>query len=154
MFEGTRVFLVEIQALTVPAKSSMTRVYSDKIDSNRVSRVAAVLEKRTGLRFSDQDIYINVAGGIKVSEPAVDLGLVVAIISSYHNKPVKEDTAVFGEVGLSGEVRAIAQAEARVNEAKKLGFKKCILPASCKKSVPSIEGMELVFLENIKELKI
>ncbi|MBO4785346.1 MAG: DNA repair protein RadA, partial [Lachnospiraceae bacterium] len=130
------------------------RRQSDGVDLNRVNLLMAVLEKKMGLPFGNCDAYINVAGGIKVSEPAVDLGLVVAILSSFHNKPVKEDIAVFGEVGLSGEVRAIAQADARVNEAKKLGFKKCILPASCKKSIQDVSGMELTFIENIKELKI
>ncbi len=152
--EGTRPIFIEIQALITTTNFGIPRRQSDGVDLNRVNLLMAVLEKKMGLPFGNCDAYINVAGGIKVSEPAVDLGLVVAILSSFHNKPVKEDIAVFGEVGLSGEVRAIAQAEARVSEAKKLGFKKCILPASCKKSVQDVSGMELTFIENIKELKI
>ncbi|SDI95107.1 DNA repair protein RadA/Sms [Lachnospiraceae bacterium G41] len=152
--EGTRPIFIEIQALITTTNFGIPRRQSDGVDLNRVNLLMAVLEKKMGLPFGNCDAYINVAGGIKVSEPAVDLGLVVAILSSFHNKPVKEDIAVFGEVGLSGEVRAIAQAEARVSEAKKLGFKKCILPASCKKSVQDVSGMELTYIENIKELKI
>ena len=152
--EGTRPIFIEIQALITTTNFGIPRRQSDGVDLNRVNLLMAVLEKKMGLPFGNCDAYINVAGGIKVSEPAVDLGLVMAILSSFHNKPVKEDIAVFGEVGLSGEVRAIAQADARVNEAKKLGFKKCILPASCKKSIQNAEGMELVFIENIKELKL
>ena len=114
----------------------------------------AVLEKKMNLPLGNCDAYVNVAGGIKVSEPAVDLGLVMALVSSFHNKPISEDTTVFGEVGLSGEVRAIAQAQSRVSEAAKLGFKKCILPTSCKKTINDPAGMELIYIDNIKDLKL
>ena len=152
--EGTRPIFIEIQALITPTSFGIPRRQSDGVDNNRVNLLLAVLEKKMGLPFGNCDAYINVAGGIKVSEPAIDLGLVAAILSSFHNKPIKEDVAVFGEVGLSGEVRTVAQTEARINEAAKLGFKKIILPASCKKTIQDSKGLELIFIENIKDLKI
>ena len=152
--EGTRPIFIEIQALTTPTSFGMPRRQSDGVDYNRVNLLLAVLEKKLGLPFGNCDAYVNIAGGIKVSEPGVDLGVVVALLSSFHNKPVSEDIAVFGEIGLSGEVRAVSQAAERVKEAAKLGFKKCILPSSCKKAVTNDFGMELVFIESIKELKI
>ncbi len=152
--EGTRPLFIEIQALVTTTNFGIPRRQSDGIDCNRVNLLMAVLEKRIGVPLANCDAYINVAGGIKVSEPAVDLGLVAAILSSFHNKVVSEDTAVFGEVGLSGEVRAVAMAQARIAEAAKLGFKKCILPASGKKTIQDDCGMELIFIDNIKDLKI
>ena len=152
--EGTRPIFIEIQALTTPTSFGMPRRQADGVDYNRVNLLLAVLEKKLGLPFGNCDAYVNVAGGIKVSEPAVDLGLVAALLSSFHNKPISEDVAVFGEVGLSGEVRAIALAGERVKEAAKLGFKKIILPSSVKKAVTPVEGMELVYIDNIKDLKI
>lgn len=128
VFEGTRVFLVEIQALTVPAKSSMTRVYSDKIDSNRVSRVAAVLEKRTGLKFSDQDIYINVAGGVKLTESAVDAALAASLYSARTGVAVLKDAVLIGELSLAGEIRPVARIKQRAKTALSLGYKKIIAP--------------------------
>ncbi|MBO4310443.1 MAG: DNA repair protein RadA [Lachnospiraceae bacterium] len=152
--EGTRPIFIEIQALITPTNFGIPRRQSDGVDNNRVVLLLAVLEKKLGIPLGNCDAYINVAGGIKVSEPAIDLGLVAAILSSFHNKPIKEDTAVFGEVGLSGEIRTVAQTEARINEAAKLGFKKIILPLSCKKSIRDAKGMDLVFIDNIKDLKI
>ncbi|MDR3284478.1 MAG: DNA repair protein RadA, partial [Treponema sp.] len=107
VFEGSRVFLVEIQALTVPAKAALSRVYSDKIDSARVSRVAAVLEKRTGLRFSDQDLYINVAGGIRLTESAIDSALACALYSARTDIPLPDSCAFLGELSLAGEIRPV-----------------------------------------------
>ena len=112
------------------------------------------MKKRIGFPLANCDAYVNVAGGIKVNEPSVDLGLVIAIVSSYKNISVPENLAVFGEVGLSGEVRSVSQADARVKEAKKLGFTKCILPASCRKTVKDVEGMELEFIDNVKNIRI
>ncbi len=152
--EGSRPIFIEIQALVTPTNFGIPRRQSTGVDYNRVNLLMAVLEKKIGLPLGNCDAYVNVAGGIKVSEPAVDLGLVMAIVSSFHNKPISEDTTVFGEVGLSGEVRAIAQAQSRVSEAAKLGFKKCILPASCKKTINDSAGMELVYIDNIKDLKL
>ena len=128
VFEGSRVFMIEIQALTVPAKSSMTRVYSDRIDAARVSRVAAVLEKRIGIRFSDQDIYINVAGGMRPGESAIDLALAVALYSARTDIPAPGGTALIGELSLAGEVRPVGRLKARVKASIGLGFTTVIAP--------------------------
>ena len=128
VFEGSRVFLVEIQALTVPAKSSVTRVFSEKIDNARVSRVAAVLEKRTGLRFSDQDIYINVAGGVKLTESAIDSALAACLYSARTNVPLKEETVLIGELSLAGEIRPVSRIKQRAKTAINLGYKTIICP--------------------------
>jgi len=128
VFEGSRVFMIEIQALTVPAKSSMTRVYSDRIDAARVSRVAAVLEKRIGIRFSDQDIYINVAGGMRPGESVIDLALAVALYSARTDIPAPPGTALIGELSLAGEVRPVGRLKARVKASLGLGFTTVIAP--------------------------
>ena len=128
VFEGSRSFLVEIQALTVPAKASISRVYSDKIDSARVARVAAVLEKRTGMRFSDQDLYINVAGGVRLTESAIDSALAAALYSARTDLAVKENTVIIGELSLAGEVRPVARLKQRVKTAKDLGFSGVFAP--------------------------
>jgi DNA repair protein RadA/Sms len=128
VFEGSRVFLVEIQALTVPAKATTTRVYSDKIDFARVSRVSAVLEKSLGLKFSDQDIYINVAGGIKLTESAIDGALAAALYSARTSIPLPESTAVIGELSLAGEIRPVPKGKQRVKTALSLGFEKILCP--------------------------
>ena len=130
VFEGSRVFLVEIQALTVPAKASVSRIYSEKIDSGRVARVAAVIEKRCGLCFSDQDIYVNVAGGIKLSESAIDAALATALYSARTDIAVKNGTAVFGELSLAGEIRPVNKAKQRIKAAESLGFTQIITPDS------------------------
>ena len=111
----------------------------------------AVIEKRIGIQMGDYDAYVNVAGGMKINEPAMDLALVMALISSYKNRAVDSGTLVFGEVGLSGEVRAVSQAEQRVMEAKKLGFKRCILPQVSMKSMKKIVGIEVVGVSIIRE---
>ena len=128
IFEGTRVFMVEIQALTVPAKASLTRVYSDNIDSARVSRVAAVLEKRLGLRFSDQDIYINVAGGIKIKDSAVDAALAAALYSARADLAIEDGLCIAGELSLAGEIRPVQHLKQRIKTAKELGFEKIVAP--------------------------
>lgn len=128
VFEGTRVFLVEIQALTVPAKSTLTRVYSEKIDSARVSRVAAVIEKRTGLRFSDQDIYINVAGGVRLSESAIDASLAAALYSARTGIAIKDGTVLIGELSLAGEIRPVGRIKQRAKTAQSLGYSRVIAP--------------------------
>lgn len=122
VFEGNRVFLVEIQALTAPAKAAISRVFSDKIDSARVSRIAAILEKRAGIKFLGQDIYINVAGGIRLSESAVDAALAVAMYSARTDIPVPVGTAIFGELSLAGEIRAVSKIKPRAKTAESLGF--------------------------------
>ena len=128
VFEGSRVFLVEIQALTVPAKSTVTRVYSDKIDSARVSRVAAVLEKRTGLQFSDQDLYINVAGGVRLTESAIDAGLCAALYSARTDIPLKAKTAITGELSLAGEIRPVNRLKQRIKASKSMRFEQFFAP--------------------------
>ena len=128
VFEGSRVFLVEIQALTVPAKASVSRIYSEKIDSGRVARVAAVIEKRCGLCFSDQDIYVNVAGGIKLSESSIDAALATALYSARTDIAVKNGTAVFGELSLAGEIRPVNKTKQRIKAAEGLGFNQILYP--------------------------
>ncbi len=129
VFEGSRVFLVEIQALTVPAKASVSRIYSEKIDSGRVARVAAVIEKRCGLCFSDQDIYVNVAGGIKLSESSIDAALAAALYSARTDIAVKNGTAVFGELSLAGEIRPVTKTKQRIKAAESLGFTQILSPS-------------------------
>ena len=126
--EGTRPILLEIQALVCHSNFGMPRRTAAGTDFNRVNLLMAVLEKRLGLSLGNCDAYINIAGGIRMNEPAIDLGLVLAIVSSYKDRPIDEKTICFGEVGLSGEVRAVSMAEQRVLEAKKLGFETCIVP--------------------------
>ncbi len=126
--EGTRPILLEIQALVCRTNFGMPRRTAAGTDYNRVNLLMAVLEKRLGMSLGNCDAYVNIAGGIKMNEPAIDLGIVMALVSSYRNRPIDEKTIVFGEVGLSGEVRAVNMPEQRVAEAKKLGFETCILP--------------------------
>ena len=122
VYEGSRVLLVEIQALTVPAKSGLSRTYADRIDATRVSRIAAVLEKHVGLRFSDQDLYVNVAGGMRLDEVGIDLPLAVALYSARTGLAAPSRTVIAGEVSLAGEVRTVPQPELRIRAAEKLGF--------------------------------
>ncbi len=150
LMEGTRPMLVEIQALLSRTNFGQPRRTAVGTDYNRVNLLMAVIEKRIGLQMADYDAYVNIAGGMKVTEPALDLALVMAFISSFKNKVISPDTIVFGEVGLAGEVRAISQAEQRVAEAKKLGFKKVIMPAVSLKTIKE-DGIELVGVNNIKE---
>ncbi|WP_026651984.1 DNA repair protein RadA [Butyrivibrio proteoclasticus] len=141
--EGTRPILIEIQALVCRSNFGIPRRQANGTDYNRVNLLMAVLEKRIGLMLGDQDAYVNLAGGMKIAEPSLDLGICLAIISSFKNKPISEDTIAFGEVGLSGEVRSVNMAESRVQEAQKLGFKVCIVPkaleSKLKKSFKDIE---------------
>ena len=149
--EGTRPLLVEIQALVCHSAFGMPRRTAAGVDYNRVNLLMAVLEKNVGVRLADQDAYINIAGGMKVSEPATDLGLVLAIISIFRNRPIAEDMICFGEVGLSGEVRSVNMVEQRIAEAHKLGFKQCILPKVCMKNIQKPDGMLLKGVENVRE---
>lgn len=150
--EGTRPMLMEIQALVCKTNFGFPRRTAAGADYNRINLLMAVLEKRIGLALSDFDAYINIAGGIRMNEPAADLGIVMAIISSYKNKPIAEDIIVFGEVGLSGEVRAVAMPEQRVAEAKKLGFKTCIMPQVSLKNIGKVDGMEIVGVKSVREV--
>ncbi len=149
--EGTRPILLEIQALVCHSNFGMPRRTAAGTDYNRVNLLMAVLEKRLGMQLSGCDAYVNIAGGVKISEPAIDLGIVMAIASSFKNRPIDEKTIVFGEVGLSGEVRAVSMPEQRVAEAKKLGFETCILPEVSRKAVQNIKGIGIIAVKNISE---
>ena len=149
--EGPRPMLMEIQALVCKSSFGMPRRTAAGLDYNRVNLLMAVLEKRAGLPLSSYDAYVNIAGGIRMNEPAADLGIVMAIASSYKNKPVSEDAIVFGEVGLSGEVRAVTMPEQRVAEAKKLGFKTCILPEVSVKGLGQVEGIEVIGVRSVNQ---
>lgn len=150
--EGTRPILIEIQALVCQSNFGMPRRTAAGTDYNRVNLLMAVLEKRAGLHLSNYDAYVNIAGGIKMNEPAIDLGIIMALISSYKNRPIDEKMIVFGEVGLSGEVRAVNMPEQRVAEAKKLGFETCVLPEVSRDLVKGVKGIRLVGVKTINEV--
>lgn len=154
--EGTRPILIEVQALVCQTNFNMPRRTSTGTDYNRVNLLMAVIEKRMGVRMGDCDAYINVAGGMRIHEPALDLGIILALLTSYRNQSLDDETICFGEVGLAGEVRAVNMAEQRVLEAVKLGFKRCILPkVNCRQLALTKEqtrGLELVGIESIHEL--
>ncbi|MDD5866951.1 MAG: DNA repair protein RadA, partial [Lachnospiraceae bacterium] len=149
--EGTRPILVEIQALVTRSNFGMPRRTAAGCDYNRVNLLMAVLEKRLGLRLSEYDAYVNIAGGFRMNEPAIDLGIVLAIVSSVRDQAIDDSLICFGEVGLSGEVRSVPLAEQRVNEARKLGFKTCILPQSVQKNLKNTEGIRLIGVRNVRE---
>lgn len=151
LLEGTRPVLVEIQALVCDSNFGLPRRTAAGTDYNRVNLLMAVLEKRAGMHLSGSDAYVNVAGGIKVNEPGLDLGIVIAIASSFRNRPVDSKTIIFGEVGLAGEVRAVSQPQIRVNEAVKLGFTTCILPEVCLKKVRKDDKINLIGVSNVGE---
>ena len=154
--EGTRPILIEVQALVCQTNFNMPRRTSTGTDYNRVNLLMAVIEKRMGVRMGDCDAYINVAGGMRIHEPALDLGIILALLTSYRNQSLDDETICFGEVGLAGEVRAVNMAEQRVLEAAKLGFKRCILPkVNCRQLALTKEqtrGLELVGSESLHEL--
>ena len=149
--EGTRPILVEIQALVCDTNFGMPRRTATGTDYNRVNLLMAVLEKRIGLHLANCDAYVNIAGGIRMNEPAIDLGIVMAIVSSYKNRPVDERMIVFGEVGLSGEVRAVNMPEQRVAEAKKLGFETCVVPEVSLDMVKGIKGIKIIGVKTIND---
>ena len=149
--EGTRPVLLEVQALITPTLFGMPRRTAAGTDYNRVNVLMAVLEKRCHYELSRYDAYVNIAGGLRMNEPALDLAIVMAVISSLKDKPVNPRTIIFGEVGLAGEVRAVPMAEQRVNEAKKLGFETCILPKTSLDKMRKMEGIRMVGVENIRE---
>ena len=139
--EGTRPILLEIQALVCKSSFGIPKRQATGTDFNRVNLLMAVLEKRVGLPLSNCDAYVNIAGGIRMMEPAIDLGIALAVVSSFQNKPIEEKTLVFGEIGLSGELRAVSMAEQRVLEAAKLGFTTCILPQASKESLAGLHSI-------------
>ena len=151
LMEGTRPVMVEVQALVCRTNFNMPRRTAAGMDYNRVNLLMAVIEKRLGLSLANWDAYINIAGGMKLNVPALDLAVVAAIISSYKDLAIDEKTVIFGEVGLSGEVRGISMAAQCVQEAKKLGFEKCILPTVNTKGIDK-GGIELVGVANLREL--
>lgn len=151
LLEGTRPILVEIQALVCDSNFGMPRRTAAGADYNRVNLLMAVLEKRAGIHLSGSDAYVNTAGGMKVNEPAMDLGIVMALVSSFRNRPMMENTIVFGEVGLAGEVRAVSQPQIRINEAVKLGFGNCILPQVCLKNIKKTDKINLIGISSVKD---
>ncbi|HOD36622.1 MAG TPA: DNA repair protein RadA [Syntrophales bacterium] len=150
--EGTRPILVEIQSLVSPTNFGMPRRTAIGVDANRVSLLVAVLEKICGLRLGSHDVFINVAGGVRVSEPAVDLGIVSAMASSFLDRTIDPGTVVFGEVGLTGEVRGIHQMELRIREAERMGFTRCIHPRTSPREMGKFGKIRLVKIRNIREL--
>lgn len=149
--EGSRPILVEIQALAAPAPYGTPRRMAVGVDYNRSTMLIAVLEKRLGMRFQDHDAYINVVGGMELGEPAADLAIMAALASSLRNDPLESDMVVFGEVGLTGEVRAVSGAEKRVVEAQKLGFKKIVMPKANMAECKSIKGIEMLGATTLEE---
>lgn len=153
--EGTRPILLEVQALVCHSNLGIPRRTAAGTDYNRVNLLMAVLEKRLGLQLGNCDAYVNIAGGIRMNEPAIDLGIVLALISSYKDRAIDEKTICFGEVGLSGEVRAVSMAEQRVLEAKKLGFSTCILPQvsleAMREGGREIRGIKLIGVRTVKD---
>lgn len=147
--EGSRPILAEIQALVCQSSFGIPRRTSNGCDLNRVNLLMAVLEKRLGMHLSGCDAYVNVAGGLRMNEPAMDLGIVMALVSSYKEKPLPEQVIVFGEVGLSGEVRAVSMSGQRIVEAQKLGYKKCILPKVCLKNIKRSKEIECIGVETV-----
>ena len=148
--EGTRPLLLEIQALVAKTAFGFPRRTAAGIDYNRINLLLAVIEKRVGIDLSEYDAYVNIAGGIRINEPSADLAIVLALISSYKDIVLGDDIAAFGEVGLAGEVRGVTRAEARVREAKKLGYKRVMIPKSNLSSVKGIDGIEIIGVENLK----
>ncbi|WP_040953159.1 DNA repair protein RadA [Gorillibacterium massiliense] len=149
--EGTRPMLVELQALVTPTNFPSPRRMSTGFDYNRLSLIMAVLEKRIGLFLQNQDAYLNVAGGVRLDEPAVDLGVAVSIASSFKDRPTRPDDVVFGEIGLTGEVRGVSRVDQRVREAQKLGFKRVILPESSLKGWTPPQGIQVVGIHTVAE---
>lgn len=150
--EGTRPLLLEVQALVCRTSYGYPKRQATGTDYNRVSLLMAVIEKRLGVPMSQYDAYINLAGGIRQTEPALDLGIVLAILSSFRNVPVDDHMIVFGEVGLSGEVRAVSMAQMRIQEAAKMGFTSCVLPRTNMRRLQAPEGMRLIPVGSLAEL--
>ena len=150
--EGTRPILIEIQSLVSPTSFGMPRRTTIGVDHNRVSLLAAVMDKICGFRLGGHDIFINVAGGMKVDEPAVDLGIVASMASSFLDRPIDAGTVVFGEVGLTGEVRGISQMDMRIKEAARMGFKRCIIPQTPFRNDALEKKMEFIKVNNLKKL--
>jgi DNA repair protein RadA/Sms len=149
--EGTRPLLVEIQALASTTSFGLPRRTANGVDFNRLLLLAAVLSKRVGLRLADQDIFVNVVGGLRISEPAADLALALAIASSFQNVPLPSDLAAVGEIGLSGELRTVSQLSRRVHEAAKLGFSRCIVPGTHRRLRDIPDDIELLPVRSLAD---
>ncbi|MBP7060000.1 MAG: DNA repair protein RadA [Lachnospiraceae bacterium] len=149
--EGTRPLLLETQALVTRSNFGMPRRTSAGVDYNRVNLLMAVLEKRLGYRLGDFDAYVNIAGGIRLNEPAVDLAICMALVSSFKDITIDRETVLFGEVGLGGEVRAVSMADQRIREAKKLGFKRVIMPISNARNIKEVPDFEVIGVSTVKE---
>ena len=150
--EGTRPILIEIQALVCRSNFGFPKRQANGTDYNRVNLLMAVLEKRVGLQMGESDAYVNLAGGMRIAEPSLDLGICLALISSFKNKPISGDVIAFGEVGLSGEVRSVNMAQARVSEARKLGFKTCIVPKALEPKLKStFKDVEIIGVSSISD---
>ena len=149
--EGTRPLMTEIQALVCHSNFGIPRRQAIGTDFNRVNLLMAVLEKRLNLQMSDCDAYVNLAGGMRIVEPAIDLGIAMAVVSSFKNRAIEDKVIVFGEIGLSGEVRGVSMAEQRVAEAAKLGFTTCILPEVNRGQVKHIEGIRLIGVRTVRD---
>ena len=152
--EGSRTLLVEVQALVSTSSSiGMPRRMATGFDHNRMSLLIAIMEKRLGMNLQGEDIFVNLAGGIKITEPALDLGVAAAIASSFQDRPIDAELVLLGEIGLTGEVRTVMQLEARLIEARRLGFKRCIVPHSAKKAKTLLtDGIEISFAKNLTEV--
>lgn len=151
LLEGTRPMLLEVQALVTKTVFGLPRRTAVGCDYNRVNLLMAVIEKRCNLRLSEYDAYINIAGGLRMNEPALDLAIVMTIVSGLKNRIIEEDTIIFGEVGLSGEVRAVNMADVRVREASKLGFKRCIMPNVSLHKISKDTSMQIIGVSHIQE---
>lgn len=151
VIEGTRPILAEVQALVSTTGFGNPRRMSAGFDYNRLNLILAVLEKREGLYFSNLDSYVNIVGGLKLDEPAADLAVALALVSSLRDIPIDDETICFGEIGLSGEIRSVSRVESRVREAARLGFKKCIVPNSCRKLLKDITELEIMYVKTIGE---
>lgn len=149
--EGTRPLLVEFQALTAPTIYGLPRRTANGIDYNRLAVLIAVLEKKVGLNLGNQDVYLNVVSGLKINEPAIDLGIIAATVSSFKNLPIDTNTVVIGEVGLTGEIRSVNLIDKRLKEAEKLGFKKCIIPESNRKLLKEKYKLDIIGVKNVNE---
>ena len=149
--EGTRPLLVEFQALTTPTVYGLPRRTANGIDYNRLAVLIAVLEKKVGLNLGNQDVYLNVVSGLKINEPAIDLGIIAATVSSFKNIPIDTGTVVLGEVGLTGEIRSVNLIDKRLKEAEKLGFKKCIIPETNRKLLKENYKLDIIGVKNVSE---
>ena len=150
--EGTRPILVELQSLASATNFGTPRRTILGLDSNRVALLAAVMEKKLGMHLMGYDIFMNVAGGVKVVEPAVDVAIVAAVASSFLDRPLADGTVVLGEIGLTGEVRAIGQVDTRLSESRKMGFTRCLVPAGNLKRLPVVEGLEITGVKTVSEV--